>query len=128
MLLHLSDTSSEPLHRQISRQVRALILAGDLKEGDALPSIRAMAKEQHVSVITIKRAYEDLERDGLIVSRRGKGFFVEGLTEKQKQEMALERLSEHLDPILMNGIAAGLDEKEIRRAVQEILRKRGAKK
>ncbi len=128
MLLHLSDVSSEPLHGQISRQIRAKILAGDLAEGSALPSIRAMAREQHVSVITIKRSYEDLERDGLIYSKRGKGFFVAQLSDKQKQEMALEGLQEHLDPILMNGIAAGLTSKDIRQAVQKILRNRGAKK
>ena len=77
MLLHLTDLSPEPLHEQISRQIRAQILAGTLEPGTALASIRALAREQKVSVITVQRSYDDLLRAGLLLSRRGKGFFVE---------------------------------------------------
>jgi GntR family transcriptional regulator len=125
MLLHLVDVSSEPLHSQISRQIRARILSGDLAEGDALPSIRVMAREQHVSVITVQRAYDDLDRDGLIVSKRGKGFFVAGLTGGQKRNMALDRLSEKLAPVIKHAAATGLESSEIIRVVKQILKTGG---
>jgi GntR family transcriptional regulator len=128
MLLHLSDVSSEPLHGQISRQIRAMILAGDLREGEALPSIRAMAREQHVSVITIQRAYDDLNREGLINSRIGKGFFVASLTEKQKRKMAMDRAADDLAPILRHALAAGLSPEEIAQAVRRILDHEGDKR
>ena len=128
MLLHLSDVSSEPLHGQISRQIRAKILAGDLTEGTALPSIRTMAKEQHVSVITVLRAYEDLQREGLISPRRGKGFFVNSLSDEQKRAMAVARLKENLAPILSDALAGGLTSREIVEAIQEILKHIGGKR
>ncbi|MCB0317005.1 MAG: GntR family transcriptional regulator, partial [Calditrichaeota bacterium] len=81
MILNLTDISDEPLQSQISRQVRAKILAGELGAGDNLPSIRGLARDQRVSVITVQRAYEYLEREGLIHSRRGKGFFVSELSD-----------------------------------------------
>jgi len=128
MLLHLSDVSSEPLHGQISRQIRAMILAGDLREGEALPSIRTMAREQHVSVITIQRAYDDLNREGLINSRIGKGFFVASLTEKQKRKIAMDRAADDLAPILRHALAAGLSPEEIAEAVRRILDHEGDKR
>ena len=92
MILTLSELSDEPLHAQISRQIRAKILSEDLAGGHALPSIRGMAKEQRVSVITVQRSYEDLEREGLLQARRGKGFWVAPIPEgrKQKMEMIME--------------------------------------
>ncbi|MDH4066740.1 MAG: GntR family transcriptional regulator, partial [Acidobacteriota bacterium] len=70
MILNLSELSDEPLYAQISRQIRAKILSEDLTGDEAIPSIRSLAKEQRVSVITIQRAYDDLEREGLLLSRR----------------------------------------------------------
>ena len=91
MLLQLTDVSDEPLHHQISRQIRAKILAGVLADGDSLPSIRGLAKESRVSVITVQRAYDDLDREGLIQARRGKGFFVRRLDPDDKTRLASER-------------------------------------
>ncbi len=115
VLLNLTDLSSEPLHQQISRQLRAKILAGDLLEGTSLPSIRGLAREQRVSVITVQRAYEDLEREGLILARRGKGFFVSALEQGEKKAMAEERFREALAPILKEALAEGLEPRQIRR-------------
>ena len=128
MLLHLSDVSPEPLHAQMSRQIRAMILAGDLEEGEALPSIRGMASEQHVSVITVQRAYDDLQREELIHSKWGKGFFVASLTDEQKQAMALDRLKENLAPILSDALAGGLTPRGVLETVREILKRRGGKR
>ena len=88
MLLNLTDLSAEPLQSQIVRQVRAKILTGELTTGSDLPSIRRQAREQRISVITVQRAYETLERQGLIHSRRGKGFFVSERKESPRAEPA----------------------------------------
>ncbi|HNZ99550.1 GntR family transcriptional regulator [Ruminococcus sp.] len=74
----ISNSSGEPIYQQISSQIKALILNGKLKAGDALPSMRTLAQQLRISVITTKRAYEDLERDGFIESYTGKGSFVKG--------------------------------------------------
>ena len=93
MILNLSELSDEPLHAQISRQIRAKILSEDLAGGEGLPSIRGLAKDQRVSVITVQRAYDDLEREGLLRSRRGKGFWVSAISEKRKHTMAEEHFA-----------------------------------
>ncbi|MBT4610771.1 MAG: GntR family transcriptional regulator [Gemmatimonadetes bacterium] len=82
MLLNLSDQSSETLQQQIVRQLRSRILTGELAAGDALPSIRGLAKQLRVSVITVDRAYDRLSQEGLIGSRRGKGYFVTPVSAK----------------------------------------------
>ncbi len=74
--LIISNASGKPIYEQISDQIKNRILCGELKEGDALPSLRLLAKELRISVITTKRAYEDLERDGFIETVAGKGCFV----------------------------------------------------
>ena len=74
----ISNQSGKPIYEQIVEQVKALIISGELKEGDALPSMRLLAKELRISVITTKRAYEELEREGFLYSQTGKGSFVAG--------------------------------------------------
>lgn len=76
MKIIISNASSEPIYEQIGRQIKAQIISGELKEGDGLPSIRKLAKELHISVITTKRAYEELEKEGFIDTVGGKGTFV----------------------------------------------------
>jgi GntR family transcriptional regulator len=123
MILNLSDLSDEPLHAQISRQIRAKILAGDLDGGDPLPSIRGLAKGQRVSVITVQRAYDDLEREGLVQSRRGKGFWVAALPNGRKNTMAEERFSEALENLVTHARAEGLNTADMRRILDRILKK-----
>ncbi len=72
----ISNASDKPIYEQISSQIKAMIMNGVLKEGELLPSIRVIAKELKVSVITTKRAYADLERDGFIEVVQGRGSFV----------------------------------------------------
>lgn len=92
MQLFISNTGQEPIYAQITRQIKGNILSGQLKEGDALPSIRLLAKELRISVITTKRAYEDLEADGFITTVPGRGSFV------APQNPALHR-EEHLKEV-----------------------------
>jgi len=121
MLLTLSDVSSEPLHRQIFRQIRAQILSGDLPPEEPLPSIRGLARDQHVSVVTVQRAYEDLERDELIQSRRGKGFFVAPLNPRMRNRMAEQRATETLAVAIRESMDEGLEPEDVRRLVDSIL-------
>ena len=123
MLLNLSDLSSESLQDQIARQVRARILAGDISSQHPLPSIRALARQQQVSVITVQRAYEKLMREGLIRARRGKGFFVNEMSEKRKRAMAVDRLLEKLEPHIAASREEGLTDEDIRQAIERILDK-----
>jgi GntR family transcriptional regulator len=125
MLLQLTDLSAEPLQAQIVRQIRAKILAGDLPAGSDLPSIRKLASEQHVSVITVQRAYEILEHEGLVHSRRGKGFFVSELSKPGRKGMARERLRTALEPEIKSALAEGLDEEDIKTVIRNIFKEIG---
>ena len=123
MILNLTELSDEPLHAQVSRQIRAKILSKDMAGGDALPSIRRLARDQRISVITVQRAYDDLEREGLVQSRRGKGFWVAPIPEGRKQKMAEERFTESLRRLVANATAEGLSKTEMRRILDKLLRK-----
>ena len=81
---------------QITRQIKAKILNGELQQGDALPSIRLLAKELRISVITTKRAYEDLEADGFITTMPGRGSFVAPQNPALHREESLKQMEEHL--------------------------------
>lgn len=121
MLLHLSELAPEPLHQQLSRQLRARILARELLDGELLPSIRALARDHRVSVITVQRAYEDLEREGLLVSRPGKGFFVAPQPEGQRRRVALARLRDALGPPVAAARAEGLRPSDILEVFTHVL-------
>ena len=92
----ISNSSGEPIYEQISAQIKALILNGTLKEGDALPSMRLLAQQLRISVITTKRAYEELERDGFIESYTGKGSFIKGQNTELLREEYLRQTEEYL--------------------------------
>lgn len=105
----LTNTGGQPIYDQIVSQVKAQILSGRLKEGDALPSLRALAKDLRISVITTKRAYEELEREGFIVSLTGKGSFVAGANTELIREEHLRRLEDHLREAVSLSHLCGLD-------------------
>lgn len=123
MILNLTERSDEPLHAQVSRQIRAKILSRDLAGGEPLPSIRGLAREQRVSVITVQRAYDDLEREGLVQSHQGKGFWVAAIPEDRKQQMAEERFRSALEKVLALAAAEGLRAPDMRRIVDQLLEK-----
>lgn len=122
MILNLTDLSDEPLQAQISRQIRAKILAGELSADTSLPSIRTLAKDTRVSVITVQRAYEQLMRENLIHSRRGKGFFVSQLRKDEKKDMAKERLMENLERPILAALDEGLSTSDILKIVENIIK------
>lgn len=92
----LTNAGGQPIYDQIVSQVKAQILSGKLKEGDALPSLRALAKDLRISVITTKRAYEELEREGLIYTVPGVGCFVARQSAQLRREQLLRQMEEHL--------------------------------
>ena len=94
MNIIISNASGAPLYEQICSQIKAKIISGELAEGDALPSIRLLAKELRISVITTKRAYEELEREGFLVTYPGKGSFVAGKNAEIIREEHLRRIEE----------------------------------
>ena len=91
----ISNSGDTPIYDQITRQIKSLILRGSLAEGEALPSMRLLAKELRISVITTKRAYEELERDGFITVP-GKGCFIAPRNLELVREDTLRRVEEHL--------------------------------
>ena len=92
----ISNAGGVPIYDQITRQIKGLILRGELKEGEALPSMRLLARELRISVITTKRAYEELEREGFITTVPGKGCFVAPQDPALAREETLRRVEEHL--------------------------------
>lgn len=93
----ISNSSGVPLYEQIEEQIKSQIMTGGLSEGDALPSMRVLAKELKISIITTKRAYEDLERDGFIYSATGKGSFVKGINSDIIKENMMFEIQELLE-------------------------------
>ncbi|CDM70221.1 Transcriptional regulator, GntR family [Clostridium bornimense] len=96
----ISNSSGKPIYDQIYTEIKSKIISGELKEGDALPSMRLLAKELRISVITTKRAYEELERDGFITSITGKGSFVSGKNTEFIREENLRKIEEHMQSII----------------------------
>ena len=96
MQIYLSNSGQEPIYAQITRQIKQQILSGQLQAGDALPSIRLLAKELRISVITTKRAYEDLETAGFIITQPGRGSFVAAQNPALLRETQLKEVEEHL--------------------------------
>ena len=121
MLLHISEQSAETLQEQIIGQIRARILKGELAPEFALPSIRNLAKDLKVSVITVQRAYEQLLNEEVIYSRRGKGFFVATLQQSDKSALAKQRFSEQLDSLLQAARRDGLSNADIMETLKSLL-------
>lgn len=100
MNIIISNSSNQPIYEQIVSQIKALIISGELNEGDALPSMRLLAKELRISVITTKRAYEELEKEGFIVSITGKGSFVASKNLELIKEQQLKEIENHMQEII----------------------------
>ena len=108
MNIIISNASDKPIYEQITTQIKALIMKGELNAGDALPSIRFLAKELRISVITTKRAYEDLERDGFIETVPGKGSFVASGNQELLREEQLRITEGHLIHVIESARSCSL--------------------
>ncbi len=108
MKVLISNSSPDPIYEQISRQIKAQIISSELAEGEALPSIRKLAQELQISVITTKRAYDELEREGFINTVSGKGSYVavqnQELLKEKKMKIVEEKLAEAVSEARILGI------------------------
>ena len=91
----ISNSSGKPIYEQITSQIKEMIMNGSLKAGDALPSMRTLAQNLRISIITTKRAYEELEKDGFIESFTGKGSFVKAQNQELMREEVLKQIEEY---------------------------------
>ena len=108
MNINISNTSTIPLYEQIQTQIKTQILNGILQPGEGLPSIRNLAKELKVSIITTKRAYEELEKDGFIQTVIGKGTFVSNQNTERLKEITLYNLENKLEEIIKQAKSVGI--------------------
>ncbi|MCM3716470.1 GntR family transcriptional regulator [Halalkalibacter oceani] len=118
MQIIISNSSKEPIYEQITNQIKSLILAGELQEGAALPSIRQLAKDLQISVITTKRAYEELEKAGFIYSIVGKGSFVAEQNLEVIREKKLKVIEEQLTAVITNSREIGLTLDELQQLLK----------
>lgn len=113
----ISNSSGVPIYEQIEEQIKSQIMTGELKEGDALPSMRVLAKDLKISIITTKRAYEDLERDGFIESVVGKGSFVKDLNKELLRENMLFVIGEHLEKAVDKALLGNVSLNELQEMI-----------
>ncbi|MCI8364457.1 MAG: GntR family transcriptional regulator [Eubacterium sp.] len=121
MNIILSNESELPIYRQIFDQIQEQILSGAIPEGEVLPSIRKLAKELGISVITTTRAYNELESEGYIVSRQGKGSIVLGKNNSVVREQYQKRMEEAFEVMKVNAKYLEMSDEEILRYVEEHL-------
>lgn len=109
MNLIISNASGMPIYEQIVSQIKQRILSGELAQGEMLPSIRGLAKDLRISVITTKRAYDELEHEGLVVTVAGKGCFVAARNPEWIREEVLRKIEDHLQQIDQLAAQIGID-------------------
>ena len=113
MLILIDNKSGAPIYDQIFTQIKGHILSGELKQDEALPSIRGLAKDRRISVITTKRAYEELERAGFIYTVPGKGSFVAAKNAELIREEHLKKIEEHMNAIRTLAMGAGVSREDV---------------
>ena len=125
MNLIISNASGKPIYEQIYTQVKNCIISGELSPGDALPSIRALAKDLRISVITTTRAYDELERDGFINRVPGKGCYVAEKNLELVREAHLKQIEEHMTEIVSLAAGCSLSEEDTVRMLRLIWKNEG---
>lgn len=127
MHFHLSLSHPMPLYAQIEEQIKRKILAGELQPDEGLPSIRSLALDLTTSVITVKRAYRELETKGWVYTRPGLGTFVAAVVPEKIKRATLERIAEHLSAALEEAVRSGQPEEQVARLLAKIIAERGRK-
>ena len=113
MNIFIDNKSGKPIYEQIYSQIKAQIISGELREDEALPSIRNLAKDLRISVITTKRAYEELEHEGVIYTVAGKGCFVAPKNVELLREEYLKRIEEHIEAIRQLAASCNLTREDL---------------
>ena len=125
MELVIRNTTNQPIYDQIYSQIKAQIIAGKLSPGEALPSIRALAKDLRISVITPKRASDELEADGFLFTVAGKGCFVAEKNLDLIREQKLKELEDHLDAAVELAAQCGVSSAQLQEMLRILLREEG---
>ncbi|MDU7632123.1 MAG: GntR family transcriptional regulator [Lachnospiraceae bacterium] len=108
MELFINNHASKPIYEQISDQIKALIMSGELQSGEAIPSIRSMAKSLHISVLTVQKAYDKLQADGFIETTAGKGCFVSAQNQDFYLEEQQKKIEEHFNDAIEIARSSGI--------------------
>lgn len=120
--MKLLQNSGVPIYQQIAEQLKADILVGKLKEGEYLPSIRGLAKELKISVITTMKAYEQLEAEGLVTAAQGKGFYVNAQNSEMLREQHLRKVESALMEAIQAAQIAGMAPGELEETLRTLLK------
>ena len=114
MTIIINNTSMQPIYEQIVNQMKAKIMNGKLKEGANLPSVRSLAKDLHVSALTVKKAYDALEEQGFIITVHGKGSFVSCANQELLLEEKRKEIETDLDRLISKGRSIGMTDQELK--------------
>ena len=120
MNIIISNSTALPLYEQIQNQIKTQIISGELSSDELLPSIRVLAKELKVSIITTKRAYEELEKEGYIITVAGKGSYVCSQSTERLKEAALYEMESKLEEIIISAKKMGINEDEFIEIIKNI--------
>lgn len=120
MNIIISNSSPLPIYTQIENRIKEMIMSGRLAEGDMLPSMRVLAKELHISIITTKRAYEELEKGGFIVTVAGKGCFVAAKNTRLVRENYLRQVEDSLRQAVAGARLRGIGAEELKEMIEII--------
>ena len=121
MKIIINNSSMVPIYEQIMEQIKAQIISGELKENDILPSVRTMAKELKISALTVKKAYDNLEAEGMTVTVHGKGTYVAAANTQLMEEERRKEVEEDLEAAIQKGRRCGMKEEEIRSLFELIM-------
>ena len=121
MQIIINHSSMIPIYEQIIEQVKALILKGELKENDALPSVRALSKELKISALTVKKAYDNLEQEGFTVTVHGKGTYIAASNTELMKEEKRKEVEADLELAIQKGRRYGMQDEEIKELISLIL-------
>ena len=120
--MKILQNSGVPIYQQIAEQFKVDILAGKMKQGEYLPSIRGLAKDLRISVITTMKAYEELEQQGLITAVQGKGYYVNAQDSEMLREQHMRKMEEHLTNAISAARIAGVSDGELVGTLQMLLK------
>lgn len=121
MNLIINHTSMEPIYEQIIAQIKAEVIEGRMTAGDALPSVRTLSRELKISALTVKKAYDNLEEEGLIVTVHGKGSFIAAANQELLMEERRKELEKELEAAVQKARTGGLTAKEIRESFEIVM-------
>lgn len=122
MHIIVNNTSMVPIYEQIMDQIKAAVISGELTEDTMLPSVRGLAKELKISVLTVKKAYDHLEEEGFTVTVHGKGTFVAAANQERMKEEQQKEVEKDLEQAIAKGRRCGLTEQEIRSLFEILMR------